>query len=214
MVKRLLLLILCCAALTGCRKTQDFFEFDLTVVDQKGNAVSNARVSSFIRPASGGAQGNYEPSQTGVTSAEGSINIKIDKQVAYGFRFDVSASNHFSQSHEISADDVPVTSAYKGELFLNSQSWFRLNVLNSSGALAVFWNYEIESAECSSCCFNQASDHVISGLDVDTTMICTLYGNQHFILEGRYTDQNVIVHPFSHSLVAPAGDTLIFDLVY
>ena len=145
---------------SGCQKTQDYFEFDLTIVDQNGNKVEDATVKGFIRPAGSGGVGSYELRESGVTDAAGKVNIKIDKETAFGFRFDIAAPNHFAASHEILVDRVPVTSAYQGGLNIYSQSWLRLNIENTSGAIALFWNFEVEAPECDTCCAEVSSPHV------------------------------------------------------
>lgn len=215
MHKHLLALFISITLLTtGCQKTQDYFEFDLTIVDQNGNSVSGAQVKGFIRPVGSNGVGNYELRESATTDASGQLNIKIDKESAFGFRFDISGGGHFDSSHEIMADDVPVTKAYVGELVLASQSWFRLNIQNTSDAVAVFWNTISEAPSCETCCVEVPGEHVLQGVEVDTTFICTLYGDQNFELDGKYTDAQIVVHPFNHTLFAPAGDTLVFNLVY
>ena len=214
MIKRLLLSILILGSLAGCQKTQDYFEFDLAVVDQHGNAVEGALVKAFARPAGSNGLGTYEIRASGTTNGSGKVNIKIDKESVFGFRFDLSATSHFASSHIVLADEVPVTSAYNGELTLQSRSWFRLNIENTSGAVAVFWNYDMEAPSCESCCEEAASTYLLQGVDVNTTHICTLLGDQNFTLDGSYTDDQLVVHPFSQNLFAPAGDTLVYDLIY
>lgn len=214
MIKRLLLPVLTFVFLVGCQKTQDYFEFDLTVVDQNGNTVEGALVKAYARPAGSNGLGSYEIRESGTTDATGKVNIKIDKESVFGFRFDLTANSHFETSHAVLADEVPVTSAYTGELILKSRSWFRLNIENTSGAVAVFWNYDMEAPDCNSCCEEAASTYLLRGMDINTTSICTLFGDQSFTLDGSYTDDQLVVHSFSHNLFAPAGDTLVYDLIY
>ncbi len=209
-----LLAVLITVLAAGCQKTQDYFEFDLTITDQNGNTVNGAQVKGFIRPVSSSGVGDYELRETATTDASGKVNIKIDKETAFGFRFDVSKNSHFEASHTIKAENVPVTSAYVGDLVLDSQSWFRLNIQNTSGAIAVFWNVFSEAPSCETCCEEALGQYVLQGADVDTSFICTLYGDQNFELDGKYTDAEIVVHPFNHALFAPAGDTLVFNLVY
>ncbi|MFT4524227.1 MAG: hypothetical protein ACI85F_000368 [Bacteroidia bacterium] len=199
---------------SGCQKTQDYFEFALTIVDQHGNAVGGAQVEGYIKPVGPNGLGNYELKETSLSDAFGKVNIKIDKESAFGFRFDISKGAHFQSSHEIISDDVPVTKPYVSDLVLDSQSWFQLNIKNNTGAVAVFWNTISDAPTCETCCVEVPGQHVLQGSNVDTSFICTLYGDQNFRLEGKYTDAQIVVHAFDHTLFAPAGDTLVFDLVY
>lgn len=215
MHKKLLVLFISIAILaTGCQKTQDYFEFDLTIEDQNGNAVSGAQVKGYIKPIGSNGVGIYELRQTAASDASGNVNIQIDKERADGFRFDVSRDGHFEASYEILSEVVPVTKAYIGDLVLESQSWFRLNIENTSNSVAVFWNIFSEAPSCETCCVEVPGEHVLQGTDVDTSFICTMYGDQNFQIEGSYTDAQIGVNPFDHSLFAPAGDTLVFNLVY
>jgi len=199
---------------TGCQKTQDYFEFDLTIVDQNGNAVSGAQVKGYIKPVNANGVGNFELRETVTSDVSGNVNIKIDKVAAYAFRFDISKGGHFTTGHEINADDVPVTKAFEGNLILDSQSWFRLNIQNTTNAVAVFWNIYSDAPSCQTCCEEVPGQNVLQGVDVDTSFLCTLYGDQNFGVVGSFTDAQINTNPFSHSLFAPAGDTLVFTLVY
>lgn len=214
MIKRLLLFTLVFGMFAGCQKTQDYFEFDLTIVDQNGNKVESATVEGYARPAGSGGIGSYELRETAITDASGKVNIRIDKETVFGFRFDITAENHFATNHIILADEVPVTSAYEADLSIQSQSWFKINIENTSGAIAVFWNYDTEAPDCNTCCKEANSTYLLQGSNVDTSFLCTLYGDQSFTLDGSYTDDQIVVHPFSHDLFAPAGDTLVYDLIY
>lgn len=199
---------------TGCQKTQSFYEFDLTIFDQNGNTVNGAQVKGYIKPVGNNGVGAYELRESTVSDASGKVNLQIEKESAFSFRFDVSRDGHFSASHEINSDDVPVTKAYEGDLVLNSQAWFRLNIQNISNSIAVFWNIASDAPSCENCCEEVPGENVLQGADVDTSFVCTFYGDQNFQLVGSYTDAEITVNPFNLNLFAPAGDTLAFDLVY
>lgn len=214
MQKKLLAIFISIVILTGCQKTQDYFEFDLTIRDQNGNTVSGAQVEGYIKPIESNGVGIYELRQTAISDATGKVNIQIDKERAVSFQFDVTREGHFDATHEILADVVPVTKPYIGDLELESQSWFRLNIENTSNSIAVFWNIFSETPSCETCCEEVPGENVLQGTDVDTSFFCTLYGDQNFQLEGSYTDAQIGVNPFDHTLFAPAGDTVVFNLVY
>jgi hypothetical protein len=196
----------------ACQKTQNYYEFDLSIQDQNENTVSGALVKAFIKPAGANGLGAFETSGTATTDADGTVNFKIDKQSAFSFRFDIVNSGYYDASHTILADEVPVTSPYQSELLMDSKGWFRINVTNTSGAVAVFYNILADAPNGEDCC--EQSQQVFTGVAVNESFICSMYGDQNFNLDGKFTDVDGLVTFFNHSLHVAQGDTLVFDLDY
>lgn len=212
-MKRLLFLLLVAITFGGCTKNKDFFEFELRVIDNNGNAVSGATVTAFVQAAGlNGSNEPFTPSGTFTSDGAGRINIQVDKQSVFAYRFDISKTGFYGQEIFVDPDDVPFTRPYEGDLQINGQSWIDLHLINQNSSIALFFSVDADAPECDDCC--DGTQEVRTGFVVDEHFVCSMYSDQDFEVSGFVTDSANVVNPYSHTFTSTQGDTIQFLLSY
>ena len=212
-MNRLLYLLLASILLNSCTKNKDYFEFDLRVVDNNGSFVAGATVVAYVQPAGlSGANQPFENVGTYTSDGSGKINLQVDKQSVYSYRFDVSKAGYYDGSISVDPDDVPFTRPFEGTLTISGQSWIDIHLINEHSSIAVFFTVDAAAPVCDDCC--DGMQQVRTGFVVDEHFICSLFSDQSYELTGFVTDSANVVNPYSHTFSSTQGDTIQFLLAY
>lgn len=212
-MNRLLFLLLASVLFNGCSKNKDYFEFVLRVVDNNGSAVVGATVAAYVQPAGlSGANQPFENVGMYTSDGSGNINLQVDKQSVYSYRFDVSKSGYYDESISIDPDDVPFTRPFEGDLTINGQSWIDIHLINEHSSIAVFFTVDADTPDCDDCC--DGMQQVRTGFGVDEHYVCSMFSDQSFELTGFVTDSANVVNPYSHTFSSTQGDTVQLLLAY
>lgn len=200
-------------ALAGCNKKSDVYMFDCVVFDDKINqAVEGASVVMKVQNAAGGFNPSYVTVGSAVTDANGRFYIEVEKEVYYSFRVEVTHPVHFDGTFDVNPDDVPFSTAYSSTFSLEPRAWVSTHLINQNGSQTASFKVDAETDECTQCC--PSSLNYIQGTDVDSTLICMIYGNQEFEVKGSYADQNGATHQILETGYATAFDTAVVTIIY
>ncbi len=197
----------------GCKKKTDVFMFDCVVYDQKiDGPVVDATVIMKVQRAAGGFNPNYETVGSATTDASGRFYIDVDKEVFYSYRLEITHSLHFSETIDISPDNVPISTAYASTFYLEPKAWISVHLQNDNISQAVTVRIDGESNGCPDCC--DGSNTFISVWPVDSILTCRLYGGQNVEITGTYVDMNGGVHAIAESEYAVPFDTTAISVIY
>lgn len=206
-------LLIMVLALAGCEKKQDVFAFDCVVFDEKVNAnVAGASVTMMVQEAAGGFNPNYVTVGTTTTDANGRFYIEVEKGVYYSYRVQVSHSNHFTGTFDISPDDVPFSKAYTATLPVEPKAWVSVHLKNENASQTVSYKVVAETDACTECCPSNTTYY--QGSMVDTTITCLVYGNQNVSITGSYVDIDGGIHQVAETTFAQAFDTTTVIIIY
>lgn len=200
--------------ISGCRKEPEEIELTVsgTVSDPfAGATLDGVDVRLAVNEVTAGIWNNsYVSLDQSTTSSDGRFSYTFEQRNAVDYRLRWSKDGYFDNETFIDPEDITTAMAYDQNYALYSKAWFKVQLVNSNPfdqSDYVIYQQTRGAGNCNACC--QSTQMTLNGPDVDTTMTCTLYGDQWVKYEyvvyrnnqiNSYTD-SVYVQPFDTTSV-------------
>jgi hypothetical protein len=219
-VKHISFLILISVLLVQCKKNREpepvIFTGKVTDNVQGGIPVSNATVKlKLLQSASNSVfNSSFTTIATTTTDGNGNYSFSVSPENAVTFKLVIEKEFYFATEKEISANAASPGTTTETNFGINAFGWFRVNIKNTNPFDAddnILYQNTSENSGCSSCCNNLSV--ALSGMTVDTFFICKRVANPT-ISFSWFVTKNAVTNPFTGSVNAIIGDTVVYNLNY
>ncbi len=148
------------------------------------------------------------------SDANGNYSVTFTPENPITYRIIVDKQYYFSEETELSDDLVPAGSTTDTDFGIDPLGWFKINIKNVAPNDVddnIIYQNTSEASGCSSCCNNSAIS--LDGMTIDTFFICqrAAYPTITF---NWFVTKNGNIAPFSNSVSAIHGDTVVYNLNY
>ena len=208
-MKHIILLIFGLTILMSCKKKTSEIDISGTLFDPNaGEYIVGAVVSV---QATGIVDGIYNAGYTTITSGttdqNGQFSFIIDESAYDSFRFTFIKDGYYITQEIHSASNIDPEHPFSKTFNFYTKSYIKLNVKNiypfdDQDKISIY--FQNPPSTCPECCSADAIQ--MTGMNIDTVINCTSYGNYYLILSYSYTKNNN-THIFNDTLLTQAFDT-------
>lgn len=219
-IKHISFFLLISVLFIQCKKNHEpepvIFTGKVTDNVQGGIAVSNATVRlKLLQSASNSVfNSGFSTIATTTTDGNGNYSFSVTPENAVTFKIVIEKDFYFGTEKEISADVASPGTTTENNFGINPYGWFRVNIKNTNPFDAddnILYQNTSENNGCSSCCNNLSIS--LSGMNIDTFFICKKVANPT-VSFSWFVTKDAVTNPFTGSVNAIIGDTVIYNLNY
>lgn len=187
-----------------------------TIVNPEINApIASAKISLWGTKISGGVvQNQQEKLGETYTNANGSFEFQFDKQVYSTLKLIVQHNGHFSVEKTINPNNLSPHKPYSIQVSLHAISWLKTTIKNvdtQNNQDKLVYRLSLPYDDCRDCCSEQ--QRTFSGIGVDTTWTCPVYGGKHISILWIYSN-GLFSSPHNDTIFIPIGDTVLHPIFY
>lgn len=210
------LILLFILMMVACKKKEETYTISGTIVNPEINApVASAKISLWGTKISGGVVQNQQEKLGETYSAtDGSFEFQFDKQVYSSLKLMVQRNGHFSTEIIINPNNVSPNKPYSIQVSLHAISWLKTTIKNvgaQNNQDELVYRLSLPYDDCSECCSEQ--QHIFSGIGIDTTWICPVYGGKQVSILWIYSN-GLSSSPHNDTIFIPIGDTVFHPIFY
>jgi 5-hydroxyisourate hydrolase-like protein (transthyretin family) len=203
---------------SGCKKDKDpvLLGMSGTLVDPNtGAALSGVAVKLSSNELVNGVWSNtYNTLDQATTGSDGRFLFEFENRTAVDYRLNFEKTNYFLSEVTVNTEELSTASTYDASYDLYSKAWFEVRVLNVNPFDAsdnVIYQQVAGTGNCGFCCDND--QHSYSGVSVDTTKKCSLYGSQ-WVKYDYFVYKDAQQFAFADSVFVTPGDTTFAVVSY
>ena len=210
------ILLLLAISLYACKKENNStITLAGTISDSTTGAIGGANIQFSVKEISGGTFSSiFQTYYSGTSASDGTYTHTFDAHNALEYKIEITSENRFDQEYIINPDDLERNATNTFNFSLIPQSWYRVNIRNTSPYDSTdLIQYQIASSQlsCPGCCHNLIQ--LFDGDLVDTTFKCMTTGNSMLKTSWNVT-KNGFLMPFSDSVYCSTGDTAVMNINY
>lgn len=180
------------------------------------NYVSDVTVKIFAKEISGGTlNGNYALISSVKSGLDGNYILEFDRTNVVDYKMVFERNNYFSNEEIFNQGKLSIKENNNMDIKLYPKAFLKIHIVNSN-PINEYDQFDLyfdksTSYSCSNCCGNQR--HIISGENIDTTIICSDWANKELLMQYNVVKSGN-VSTKNRSVFTNIGDTSVVNIFY